>query len=506
MADQGVTNIIILDSLPSIKRLDLSSNPTAASVLDLLDVKDTLEDLVLSDCGLTSFTLPDGMNRLINLDLSNNNLTSYLDLLEDLNALRNFRGEIDFRGGYNATPTVAELAVADVMRSRGIIVDFEEIPTDVAGVVTIDITNNNYTTLSKLPYSHGTVYYNNYIYVAPIDYDPVESLSVVGKINQQNYLDIDYLYIRYSAEDDTNIVYLGSQLTRSGNYLYINASDLDNSYNLLIQIDLIGYTYKVFRLTTSYGDAYLSGIVLVDDTYLYYPTRSGGLPGILRYELSTFQDETDKFNVDTELEPIDYILDIFSGVSYNLHAGVVDGDYLYLSYYVGSVNPSKLVKLDTTTLTVSATADIPISTDDMDQNDTYIFLGGEVYNATHYGYGWAVTAVKKSNMVVTSLIKHSTEAASKVSYGVQLITLDSVEYLFNLRTDGRINILDISDVDSWSPLASSDAYSVKILSFVYSDGITTRIPNEIVIDDRDVIHILNWQEITELIKFRISSI
>jgi len=109
-------------------------------------------------------------------------------------------------------------------------------------------------------------------------------------------------------------------------------------------------------------------------------------------------------------------------------------------------------------------------------------------------------------MAVTYLLKHSTEAAGIMSYGVKTLNIDGTLYLFKLRTDKRIYILDIANVDAWAG-GVSDAETKRILSFLYSDApVVHGIPNEIEVDSDGTIHCSVWGSPSELIKFNLSPI
>jgi hypothetical protein len=157
-------------------------------------------------------------------------------------------------------------------------------------------------------------------------------------------------------------------------------------------------------------------------------------------------------------------------------------------------------------MAVTGTADIPNSSDDIAQTATHVFTGSET-SLGEYESGWAVAAIRKSDMNVTQLIPHSSEPVNLMSYGVVILNIGGVDYLFDMRKDKRINILSLVNVDTWTDAGLSDPESVLILSFVYSDApVVHYIINEILIDADEIIHCFGWAASAELIKFKLTSI
>jgi hypothetical protein len=194
------------------------------------------------------------------------------------------------------------------------------------------------------------------------------------------------------------------------------------------------------------------------------------------------------------------------GDYFAIHAGITDDTYLYLSMLNGAfpVVAGRLLKITKATMVIAGTANIPNCADDISQTAIHVFLGTET-SIGDYGSTWAVVAVRKADMNVTELLPHSTEGANQMSYGVQILNIGGVNYLFDLRKNGKINILDITNVDTWTDAGPSDAESKRILTFVYSDApVVHYILNEIIIDADEIIHVFGWAAVPELIKFHLN--
>lgn len=394
--------------------------------------------------------------------------------------------------------------------------------TDVAGVVTVDVTGDGFLKSVETPNIHGSIYYNGYIYASPRNPYGVDGIARILKVCANDYTDVTTIEIRYNSETSTQAIYYMEQLQRIGDYIYASAyaNVTGTPTNLLIQLDTRDDSYKIFKITDVYGSG--SAIpIICDDTYIYYAVnQSSGDPDyfstatIIKYFSTDFQNlSLPKFNTSiygntgVPIVPVS-ITEFLADNYYAIHAGCTDNTYLYLAFNYGNipVTAGKLLKITKATMVVAGSVDIPNISDDVDNNATHVFLATET-SPGDYGSTLAVVAVRKSDMAITELLPHSSEGANAMSYGVQLLNIEGVDYLFDLRQNGKINILDITNVDAWTDAVPSDAESKRILSFAYSDAPAVHyIFNEIVIDDDEVIHVFGWAVVPELVKFRLTSL
>ena len=392
--------------------------------------------------------------------------------------------------------------------------------TDVAGVVTVDVTGDGFLKSVETPNIHGSIYYNGYIYASPRNPYGVDGIARILKVCANDYSDVTTIEIRYNSEISTQAIYYMEQLQRIGDYIYTSAFANVGGVltNLLVQLDTKDDSYKIFKINDAYGSG--SAIPLTcDDTYLYYVVnQSSGDPDyfitttIIKYFAIDFQNPIwTKFNTSiygstgVPVVPVS-VTEFLADDYYAIHAGCTDNTHLYLAFNYGNipVTAGKLLKINKVTMAVDGSANIPNVSDDIDNSATHVFLSTETASGD-YGSTWAVVAVRKSDMAVTELLPHSSEGANAMSYGVQLLNIGGVDYLFDLRKDKRINILDIANVDAWTDAVPSDAESKRILSFIYSDApILHYIFNEIIIDDDEVIHVFGWATVPELVKFRLT--
>ncbi len=394
-------------------------------------------------------------------------------------------------------------------------------PIDVDGVVTIDVTERGYLSTTKSPYVHALIHYGDYLYCGA-RYPEVGGVNNMIKIKTTNYFNNLFTEIRYSSNIDPQPIYMIEQLVRVSNYLYgiawANVGGIQT--NLMIQYNIIDDTYKIFKLPSTYGTMY-SVPIFTDGTHLYVLANLISELDytnnwtIIKYLASDFQDPSwPKYNTmydenGVPITPVDTLeLESVSGSYYGFHAATTDNTHAYLSFLNGDSGglPSKLLKLQFSNFSIVDSANVPAASDDIANNDAYVFLGAE---ESEYEPTWTTVAVRKSDMAVTALVKHSTEEIGKASYGVSLGTLNRVQYLFNLRTDGKIYVIDISNPDLWSPLESADPYILRLIRFVFSDApIEHNIrPNELIVDNNETLHVALWGGTrTELVQFKLASL
>jgi hypothetical protein len=389
---------------------------------------------------------------------------------------------------------------------------------DGSGVVSIDLLGDGFIEIPEFPLCHGSIIYNGYIYGSArnggLGITPVEGGKIV-KIKEDDYSDIELLIIRYKDGTDTSVISYLEQLQRIGDYLYCiglaNYTDPGDPFdlgvrNVLIKIDTTDFSYQIFRLTETYS--YIFGQpIIADATHLYVTT----LERTIQYLASDFDNPGyGQFNTETygsggvPIAPVATINHSLHGTSGKpMHAGYADATHLYMSFVGIAADNSVLLKVLKAGMTFVASLAIPVCSDDMANTTTHIFLGVETTDAK-YGGSWGCLAIRKADLNLTALKKHSTEAANKDSYGVYIYTIGGTDYLFDLRTDGRINILDHTNPDTWDGSAVSDGKTFKMISFVYSDLITHPVTNELILGTNDILHAFQWSVIPELIKFRIA--
>ena len=387
---------------------------------------------------------------------------------------------------------------------------------DGTGLITIDVPGEGFQSIFGFPLCHGSLLYNGYIYGSArndIFGSPVPG-GVIVRVAEDDYSDVSLLRIRYFDEDDTSTITYLEQLQRIGDFLYCmgtaNYSDPDDPgdigfRNVIIRIDTTDFSYKIFNMGFSIG--YFSGTPMIGDaTHLYVPTTSR----VYKYLATDFdnpawtQFNTEDYPAGVAIAPVaNFNYSAQGGNNKPVHSGIVDATHLYLTFNDTYTDQSWFMKVDKATMLFVAKVAVPVCSDDIPDSGTHIFLGVET-GAGDYGETWGCIAIRKADLNLTALKKHSTEPASKSSYGVYLYNVGGTDYLFDLRTDGRINIIDITNVDIWDGSVVSDPETVKLLSFEYTDLGVHPVANELLLGTDDILHAFLWSTVTELQKFKMA--
>lgn len=387
---------------------------------------------------------------------------------------------------------------------------------------------------STLSYPHGLCLYNGYIY-AGIRNNPYNPVPLI--ICKCNILDIsDYLTVRIRTKSEleypdsyfeglTNLLGLYSaygnsieQLVECNGYIYgIYSCSLGTSGNCLLQFNPEDNSYKVFSL--------FFGVrghppILTDGTYLYI-VEEQFVKKIhpLQFEQAPNQFNTDgTFNIviesqyDSSLQG-GYAEEIHPSVTIKgyCHSAVTDDEFLYINYtsegpgsssgYNKSLGISvhESHKIRKSDMTPAGYATIPKSTDDCCQTETHIFHGIEVQPAADpntYGYGWGAFAVRKSDMAVLGIKRlHETDNPPSITSYASLIFGN---YLIDSKTNKKIYVLDISNVDNWSLDDPAGTYTLAVFDYSSAPGVNGVI-NEIVLAD----HFIgtSWDHNGQIVQF-----
>ena len=403
----------------------------------------------------------------------------------------------------------------------------KDVPTpyavaNAAGVAHIIVGGAGHKTVTDFMYCHGSLYHAAYIFGSARNSSfsyPPKAGGYLYRISEADYTAATLVNFRWADAADASAITHLEQICRIGDTLFMAAvasyiDPLDPDFpiprNGLIRIDALTLDWQIFKITEAYGYNPYTPLV-ADDDHIYYTTTGR----IIKYLAADFAGygsyNTEVYgSTGVPITPVATFQHTTYGTTNKpLHSAIADDDYLYLAFNDTTAgDASVFMKVEKAAATsppsmayVGSVA-IPVTSDDIAQTATHVFLGIET-TAGKSGDEWAVIAVRKSDLAVTELRKHSSEAAGVWSYGVQIFTIDGSTYLFDMRTDGRINIIDLTNVDAWDGSASSDAESVKIISFTYSDLLTHPVANELVLGDDDILHAFLWSNLTELQKFKI---
>jgi hypothetical protein len=254
----------------------------------------------------------------------------------------------------------------------------------------------------------------------------------IVKINMSNLDDVSYINTIHPTLGQTiqNI----EQMVRVGNYIYCIGDP-----SVLIQINAITNTYKVFTIPNLYGRLIFiyqgdGGLIKCRAIDLESPTLQNGaaIPYIDAVKYSSHHDGWNKV----------------------VHSAVIDDNYIYGSYTTGIYSAEKpfyLTKVNKNTLQLEGWIAIPQSTDDMTQNDEYLYFGIELQptaSKDEFGYGWGAYAVRKSDLALFGVNKLG--IADNPPYTASYASLFFGKTLLDSKTNNRIYVLNTENTESWS--------------------------------------------------------
>lgn len=364
-------------------------------------------------------------------------------------------------------------------------------------------------------YIHGSLLYNGYIYGSARNatVPATTDLGNIIKISCTDYNDISNIRFRITSDADNTVLDYLEQVCRVGTYLYaLAATQTTNVHQVLVQVDTQDDSWKVFEMP------HMQTVpIIADDEFIYVTDATY----VHKYRASDFQNPTyPKYNTSVITVPLPEAVASFDHLSYGwidpiygnssskgrVHCGITDDTYLYLGWTTGSTDsPYEVQKVRKSDMVGTGWGFIPKATDDMCQTDTHLFFGYEIQNNAPidtYGYGAGIFAVRKSDLNITMLPKYDqydvigTDQTDVTSYGVFVIN----GYLFDLKTNGYLYILDPSNVDNW---LITDPVGTDVLHIVgfYRDGTRNKgynplnsppsydsTPNELLLDTTGTFH------------------
>jgi hypothetical protein len=314
---------------------------------------------------------------------------------------------------------------------------------------------------------HGSLFYNGYIYGVP-RVNPYMSFghNALCKIKADDYSDYISVCMKNALGDD---LFYGEQIVECGGYLYVSGI-----FTGLLRID--PDTLAHVQINTAQLDG-----MNTDGIYLYF--QSGGrtiskydpIMGIYAY--CTIPDAS--------YNDIDG-----GGTGVSAHSILIDDTYIWLNCLVsyGGLNySSRIHKIQKSNMTYVGYAIVAQTTDDMGQDDNYVFCGHEPADVSCYGYTWGTSAVRKSDLAVFVLPKLSTsDTMGNISYA----SLRFGNYLFDCKINNHLYIIDITDPSTWT--IESNPNNFVLYDYTITDPYNSYPHNEIVMDNDGKFHEFTW--------------
>lgn len=351
----------------------------------------------------------------------------------------------------------------------------------------------------KYGFMHGSVIVGQYAYFSSrrfmTGYDPAAFGGVV-KIDMEN-VGGTYEYARiFDGTNDGNeieqIIYAQGflwgycHLSGQTRLLRINPSDMswDSS--------LSGGNFRA-------GDP-----IVADDEFFYFTDGST----VKKAAISTFT------GIMPALITSEMILASLTMPSANDHActnhsAVVDSTHVYIARTTGPSSSGTsegqsftLNKVRKSDFTNDGYVQIPRCTDDMTQNEDWLFLGyedtGEVGNPF---FGCGALAVRKSDLQVFLLPPlHAMDRVDGATKKAQLSYASLVfgNYLIDSKVNSKIYVIDISDPSQWSLETNIGQFTIAAFDTIPVDG---DVFNEIVLNEDGEFLSSTWGRTADIVKY-----
>ncbi len=296
----------------------------------------------------------------------------------------------------------------------------------------------------------------NFDVVKQIDIQGIHgSLVFNGHIfcSGRNIGDLSHNFARISLSDPNDISYIdvtypdGSRMSRFDQLVVANGFIYAMTSGFLIQInpvtlEWIRYNINSAGITGSIpivGD--LENVFILSDQWAYKIAAST-LQNITQNDVNVIPLAEDSFKVS------DYV-DLKNSL---VHSAVCDETYLYAAYTTGNNSEFAIVKINKNLMTFDSSGIVPATTDDMTQNDEFLFLGQEAsYPALGYNFG--AVGVRKSDLGLFPLGPLANSDLESMNTGKAVTSYASLffgDYLFDFKTNGYFYLLDTTIANQWS--------------------------------------------------------
>ena len=369
-----------------------------------------------------------------------------------------------------------------------------QVPTTV-----INIPVGDFITMAspKVSYVHGTVVYNGYLYGSARTY--ATGSATIFKLNVNDYSDVAYQTIFLNKVTSTTALASLDQIVFHKGFLWCLST------GAIVRINPTDLDYMVFS-QLEYGYSLPIG---ADEDHLFIPTQrylfkilaplndfaSYGYDGTtwvtLPAELVLFQLTMNQVDPDRP--------------SY-IHSIIIDANYIYAACTVSAqtngwledlgVSNLHLQKINKHTMVTAGDVTIPKCTDDMMQNDKYIFLTPEMVDTDieMFGSDFGLLAIKKSNLQIKYLkALHkdhiSNNESDRATYGVQYFGNYMLVQMIEAKTS---IVISTENIDNWGTDFPVGGATVKMYSFLHNGINLSLASNELSMDANGVFHANTW--------------
>jgi hypothetical protein len=355
-------------------------------------------------------------------------------------------------------------------------------------------------------YNHGFIFHNNYIYGS------ARSITTNAPANQQGIfkLKADDYSILLQKPVFENKISETLPLYKLDNIVYCQGFLWAQSSDRIIRFNLDDLDYIVFR--SSLGSCNYNQPIGTDGQFLFISSDDAIQKIDTSYLLGSF--ESYNYNgTSWVIFPNNSELEVCSTIKPNplnfafLHSIQIDNRYVYLALTSGITEDVNFYfqKIDKITMQSIQSVIIPKCTDDMVQNGEFVFLAPEYNNDTNYGSSWGFLAIRKSNLEIKYLKSLHTDFLNYVdrrAYGCFYYNDKIVVQLINSK---KTVLIKLDEIEDWGENYPIGAATAAIYIFQIEGVELSKIPNELVLDNNNWVHVSTWDQDSLIFKFPLSN-
>lgn len=328
---------------------------------------------------------------------------------------------------------------------------------------------------------HGSLIYGGYVFGSTRNNGNSPNFNQIVRINLSDSNDIQYLSMLNSIGVPLKPF---EEIVEVGGFIYavVTTTSVNSS---IVKINPQTLDYQVFRIYYN-----MDYIPIIGDNDSIYICSNDANYTIYKYNVSMLNGITDKYADMPEPTTSIQVKSLIGGYEdIFVHSGITDDTYLYVSYTSGTEPPgglyptAKLLKSDLSFVGYGMT---PKATDDMTQDDNYLYFGQEVLGDS-VGKDYGTFALNKDTLEMVKLSYLSPSDSDSTSSYNSFVAVLLDRYLIQFKLNKRIYILDTTSVGDWTDDVPAK-YTLGEYSYV-NNGII----NEAVFDyDTQTFHGFTW--------------
>ncbi|MCY1720146.1 hypothetical protein OU798_07320 [Prolixibacteraceae bacterium Z1-6] len=384
----------------------------------------------------------------------------------------------------------------------------------------INITDAaNYRVLNSPAHNnnHGLIQFNGFVFGSARN-SPTLGEADIFKIDVTDYSSYLQQTIFKNKTAQTLRTYGYDQIIQAGGFLWVNTQ----AY--LVRINPADLDYMVFDgLPSSTHREPLA----TDGDYIY---MTSGLT-VTKLDVSLLTGSFASYGYDGSYSVVIPPAAIVDTCTFNqlhptenvyCHSIITDDLYLYcnqstpastLSGYDDSlgINMCHVQKIRKADMVSVGDVTIPRCTDDMVQNNQYLFLGPELGTgaiAEQLGYDWGLLAINKQTLEIkylkTIVPANDTALTDRSLYGLFIVGGKII-----IQTNATLKytlVIDISEIESWGANLPFGYATEGIFTFQLNGTGFTVACNELVVDNAGYVHTNTWETDTMVFKFTLDTL